>query len=480
MVWQRRFEDYSSEECVTFRRSLRKTLERQGVDSNSVSYVDSTLRRMEDHRAGPRDCLTRDQLVYFTQIPALRHYPNLLRGLNRYLSRKSRLGLSCSDDVPVEYITILDRDHAEIVGFYHPRPPIISSLELSRSVNDENRWERMLFECDSNPSWASCLLELLQWEREFRGDNKSYKRIVSRRQLSISKRLSRIPPSMHLSEIGILSDQRATNASKGYGDIYQGVAGDKRLCLKLIRVDSLYNRTTVMKSILREVIPWSRMNHPNIIPFCGVTDQIPDWKNQIALVSPWMDNGNITQYLHRNPRQNRLRCVQDIIEGLRALHSSEPPIFHRDIKTANILVADDGVCCLGDFGLASISGSQRVESKSKGPVGTIRYHAPEVIQSSRQGAPTEPAVAAASDMWALGCVIYEIYTGHRPYAAYPADGAVIRAIAIKKELPGELPPYLPPFVRDFVYHCWTREPLFRPKLTDPQLPHRYPGLLPYY
>lgn len=233
-----------------------------------------------------------------------------------------------------------------------------------------------------------------------------------------------------------------------------------------------------MKAILREIIPWSRLHHRNIVPFCGVSDDLPGFKGQIAVVSPWMDNGTIRSYLSRYPRIDRMTCVKDVIAGLKELHSAQPPIFHKDLKSSNILVDHEGVCCIADFGGSSISGSQKVESSSNDnngvSGGTLRWRPPEVIVPGNVNS-RDPSYGSAADVWALGCVIYEIYTGLLPYNQYNDGGAMV-ANWKRQEPPGVMPSASPYVIRQFVQDCWQREPLFRPNLTDLANHRKYPGL----
>lgn len=75
------------------------------------------------------------------------------------------------------------------------------------------------------------------------------------------------------------------------------------------------------------------------------------------MVSPWMEYGDAITYVTKYPYVNRKRIIRRIAEGLRLLHTYEPPIAHGDIKGANIMINDKGDPLLADFGLSKVCSS---------------------------------------------------------------------------------------------------------------------------
>jgi serine/threonine protein kinase len=100
-----------------------------------------------------------------------------------------------------------------------------------------------------------------------------------------------------------------------------------------------------------------------------------------------------------------VRVVAEVAAGLDALH--EAGIVHRDIKPQNILFAADGTAMLTDFGLAK-GRAYTVLTKPGQVMGTLDYLAPELIKGE--------AASPATDIYALGCTMYECVTGRPPFA----------------------------------------------------------------
>lgn len=115
-----------------------------------------------------------------------------------------------------------------------------------------------------------------------------------------------------------------------------------------------------------------------------------------------MKYGNIIEFLRRYPNVNRLTPIWQVMKGLEFLHGFDSPIAHRDIKGANILVQDNRVCCLSDFGLSSMPElSQRSHEQA---VGTAAWMAPEILVPPLRGR----LDLLKADIFALGITILEV------------------------------------------------------------------------
>ncbi|KAJ7113514.1 kinase-like domain-containing protein [Mycena epipterygia] len=171
----------------------------------------------------------------------------------------------------------------------------------------------------------------------------------------------------------------------------------------------------MLKEFGREAVIWRQLFHPNLLPFFGLYYL----DKRLCLVSPWMENGNILKYLSKAPHKtDRLSLILDVALGMKYLH--EKHVVHGDLKPLNILVTPSRRACIADFGLASITDAMTVRfthSTISLRGGTGRYLAPELIQGDK--------AHFGSDVYAFGCVCYEILTGKVPFYELPNDMAVM-------------------------------------------------------
>lgn len=210
-------------------------------------------------------------------------------------------------------------------------------------------------------------------------------------------------------------------ASGSFGDVYKGSLQGHPVCLKMVRVYKKSQIDYALKAFSREALVWRQTNHPNVLSFYGVY-QLDEMYRRICLISPWMENGNIREYLLAKPQTNRPALARDVLRGLRYLH--ERSIVHGDLKGANILIAPGGRACLSDFGFSCISDPNILQwtslESSVSAGGTVRWKAPELIDPEKDGTPTKE-----SDIYAFGCVCYEIFTGVVPFHEAIHDYKVI-------------------------------------------------------
>ncbi len=161
--------------------------------------------------------------------------------------------------------------------------------------------------------------------------------------------------------------------------------------------------------IEEEVAAASRVSHPNII---SAVDQIDD-RDGLALVFPFVAGATLAQRLGDGQRLAPRAAAQialDISDALGVAHASG--VIHRDVKPANILLGEDGKARLLDFGNARAIDEVDEQHALTGAgmaIGTLPYMAPEQLAAG--------PITPASDVYALGVVMYEMLAGRQPYAA---------------------------------------------------------------
>ncbi|KAG9086677.1 hypothetical protein FS749_003456 [Ceratobasidium sp. UAMH 11750] len=242
----------------------------------------------------------------------------------------------------------------------------------------------------------------------------------------------------------------------GQSNIYRGfLHNGSTIAIKIIRLD--FNSTeaqTTLKCAAQELYTWSRCKHPNVHRLLGLVA----FQGQIGMVSPWVESGTLMQYLSRNPGGNRYRLSTQVCRGLKYLH--EAGIVHGDLKGANILVSDNGIPMLTDFGSAVLKEyAIRFTGTTPAPPCSHRWAAPEILEGNK--------CDNAGDVYALGMTILETFTGKVPYCNMN-DCTVIRTVMINKKMP-ERPMDRIPLgnmrgnrLWDLLMRCWLYAPEKRP------------------
>ena len=174
--------------------------------------------------------------------------------------------------------------------------------------------------------------------------------------------------------------------------------------LKIVKVFDTMSESDKAKC-LGEVKLLQSLNHPGIIQY--LDSFIKD--NQLYIAIEWADKGDLKKMLRKHEQENeRLEDIK-IIEYLAILasallHMHSKRILHRDLKPANILYFSEGVK-VGDLGLGRYMSDSTCMAYSR--VGTPLYMAPEVI--------TNIGYSFNTDIWSLGCVLYEMITFKSPF-----------------------------------------------------------------
>ncbi|KAF5351141.1 hypothetical protein D9756_008335 [Leucocoprinus leucothites] len=257
-----------------------------------------------------------------------------------------------------------------------------------------------------------------------------------------------------------------------YGDVWKGISHGQLVCAKILRSYQRMPTQPLFKNLSREALLWGQLSHPNILPFYGI--HINELKrNRFGLVSPWMENGNVVNYLKHNPNASRIILIHDIASGLQYLHSLD--IVHGDIKGTNILVTSAGRACLADFGLSTLLGDNILVWPSLGSEparsgGTTRWRGPELFLQDSQGEDSIPT--PSSDVYSFACTAYEVLTGRIPFYEIKSEGAIILTKLSdshpnpSRPLPKDAGEELTDELWRLLEDCWNYEPNDRPSLNE--------------
>ncbi|KAF9455741.1 kinase-like domain-containing protein [Collybia nuda] len=283
--------------------------------------------------------------------------------------------------------------------------------------------------------------------------------------LRLSRKSELVPDGLFLTNVLVEREGPITDGH--FGEIYRGHFRGKPVCLKVVKMYQKSDQHIPLKAFSREAVLWSQLAHINVLPFIGIY-RIGDKRDRIGLVSPWMDYGDVNEYIRNHPGADRQLLVSDIATGILYLHNCG--VIHGDLKGCNILVTASHRACLADFGLSSVVDSQGLKTPAlssgdpKG--GTVRFQAPELNDPNIVNLRSQ-----ASDIYAFAFVCYEIFTGNYPFPHIFNHWAVIMKV-VEGERPlrpvGSL--YFDRGLTDHMWalmqDCWVHDPAHRPTASE--------------
>ncbi|EJD40027.1 kinase-like protein [Auricularia subglabra TFB-10046 SS5] len=215
----------------------------------------------------------------------------------------------------------------------------------------------------------------------------------------------------------------------------------------------------------REIKRWSELNHARILPFYGYCVL---GLAQVCLVSPYMTNGNMREFLARNPTADRFALAS---EGLVYLHD-EVGVVHGDLKRVNVLISPEKTALLADFGLSSlVEQTENPTATWIRRLSTAAWAAPELFTDEAFGG-SLPVPGAegpvgrlrgkttATDCYAFAMLIYETVTGQAPWGS-AQDFQIRKAVVENRERPPRQEDVFTDGVWNLCTDCWHHDPAAR-------------------
>ncbi|GLD93771.1 hypothetical protein PINS_up015655 [Pythium insidiosum] len=248
----------------------------------------------------------------------------------------------------------------------------------------------------------------------------------------------------------------------GFGLVYSGVYRRRRVAIKKIRVDRNHDITQI-QAFIREICLMATLQHERIVEFIGVAwDSI----RNLCAVTEFMERGDLRDVLHsyrmRNQRleweDSKTIIAMHIAEALVYLHSLQPKVIHRDLKSKNVLLNSHMDAKLSDFGISRER--HVVETHMTAAIGTSFWIAPEVLLGRDYD--------ERADMFSFGVVLAEIDTDDYPYwnEKNPAgnkiqEQAILHMVAAGTMRP-EFSPDCPKAILNIAEMCLQADPDDRP------------------
>ncbi|XP_023515854.1 serine/threonine-protein kinase EDR1-like [Cucurbita pepo subsp. pepo] len=237
-----------------------------------------------------------------------------------------------------------------------------------------------------------------------------------------------------------------------YGEVYHADWNGTEVAVKKF-LDQDFSGAALAE-FKREVLIMRQLRHPNIVLFMGAVTRPPN----LSIVTEFLPRGSLYRIIHRPNCQidesRRIKMALDVARGMNCLHTSNPTIVHRDLKSPNLLVDKNWNVKVSDFGLSRLKHNTFLSSKSTG--GTPEWMAPEVLRN-------EPSNEKC-DVYSFGIILWELATlrlpwsGMNPMQVVGAVGFQNRRLEIPKEVDTT--------VARIIWECWQTDPNLRPSFAQ--------------
>lgn len=243
--------------------------------------------------------------------------------------------------------------------------------------------------------------------------------------------------------------------SGGMANVYlaRDLILDREVAVKVLRFD-FQNDQAAIRRFQREALAVTELVHPNIVSVYDVGEE----DGMQYLVMEYVKGMDLKRYIQTRypiPYLTVVEIMQQILSAIALAHDHR--IIHRDLKPQNILINEDGVVKIVDFGIA-IALSETSITQTNSMLGSVHYLSPEQARGSM--------ATNQSDLYAIGIILYEMLTGKVPF-----DGESAVTIALKhfqEEIPSVriYDPNVPQSLENVVLHATAKEPADRYKTAD--------------
>jgi len=240
-----------------------------------------------------------------------------------------------------------------------------------------------------------------------------------------------------------------------------------KVVVKVLKA-SLAEQHKIEQRVKREIAAWRFLNHPNVAKFWGIAYLQPG--RPPGLVSRFMLRNDFLAYIDRHPDLKREKAIE-VARGLQYLHGKN--IVHGDLRVDNVLVSDDGVAQLNDFGISRIIDTQGFTTKI---MRNIRFTAPELMPITEVTSEIHPTFQ--SDIFSLAMLLLQLFHGPNrdlqsrlPYNHVRLRSGTDYDVRLLRRIHGGERPKRERYQTMYDQHwtlltlCWRADPFARPDIS---------------
>jgi WD40 repeat protein len=243
----------------------------------------------------------------------------------------------------------------------------------------------------------------------------------------------------------------------GMGVVYKArhIALNRLVALKMI-LSGIHASPEDQARFRNEAEAVAQVQHPNLVQIYEVGEH--EGRPYFAL--EYVDGGPLDRWIketHPDPRA-AARMTEILARAVHAVH--QHGMVHRDLKPGNILLTTGGMPKITDFGLAKRLDSKHGQTMTGDIVGTPAYMAPE------QASGHVKAIGPATDVYALGCILYEMLTGRPPFQADSGLDLVLMVTRDEPQMPSRIRKHIPRDLETIALKCLEKQPTRRYASAD--------------
>lgn len=232
----------------------------------------------------------------------------------------------------------------------------------------------------------------------------------------------------------------------GMGEVYlaDDTKLDRKVALKFLP-SSLWNVAEAQQRLMREARAASKLDHPNVVTIYG----IEEFEGKPFIIMAYVRGSTLKQYCTSTHRtiDELIGLALQMADGIQ--HAHDAGVIHRDLKPGNIMVDERGRVRVLDFGIASLRGAARL-TQTGSTVGTLAYAPPEMAQGQD--------ATAASDIYSLGVVMYQMLTERLPFDADHEAGLLYSILNEQPRPMRESRKEIPSGLEKLVLRCLEKKP----------------------
>jgi WD40 repeat protein len=233
--------------------------------------------------------------------------------------------------------------------------------------------------------------------------------------------------------------------SGAFGSVWRArqVSLDRIVALKVLRSGRLLSRHDPER-LRAEAEAIARLDHPHIVPVYEVGEH----EGLAYFTMKWIEGGTLAQRLDRAwPSRRAALLMTDVARAVH--HAHQRGLLHRDLKPSNVLLDLEGRPFVADFGIAKRLEHGVAATTTQALAGTPAYMAPEQALGGE--------LTVATDVWALGCLLYELLAGRPAFGGGPVSEVLLRVRESEPEALRSLAPHVPRDLETIVLHCLRKE-----------------------